>query len=549
MFRVGLSQRMDASFGADPDLQLLGPFANFDAGTELLESRNMVPIPHRYMRFFLASPLTPRQAWETVAHAIITNNDQAACAPLLDFIRLACTSNAAGDNASPLARQALIVPQLDAPLMRHRTELIEHKLPGLNRTPIMAAGQQVAQSLGELVQEQRAARQDQRDRQDLNSAKTIEDYFGASTHTLLRLCQVATTAQLPPVYQSMADYGKKKERITMQRAIDDMMSQMGLGDLQFVVTAELAMKLSTLMWKAHPEDLSQGLHPFSVGETSPDAIIALQDLARKYDLISSDGASPSLNDAQELIGVGKASIARNLISLDAQNHLFLVLLNVFLGTTHSNTIAWEQHAIETKRRLITLQFYTPRTPRHQLLLPALIQRWAQLRWSYWVDLQWNSMNDVPAPSWSDLWMHITLRTDWESPLPERYLAALPLLAFQPGKPPTGRIESANPGLVKEPLPGPPPPDKDKITASAEKCSPYLEVYSPYRSTGKRVRDVIKEASAAGNKLPQNDAGKDMCISFHVKGICNTGCGRKSDHQPHSDGETARLAGWCQSAFT
>jgi hypothetical protein len=50
MFRVGLSQRMDASFGADPDLQLLGPFANFDAGTELLESRNMVPIPHRYMR-------------------------------------------------------------------------------------------------------------------------------------------------------------------------------------------------------------------------------------------------------------------------------------------------------------------------------------------------------------------------------------------------------------------------------------------------------------------------------------------------------------------
>ena len=246
----------------------------------------------------------------------------------------------------------------------------------------MAAGQQVAQSLGELVLEQCAARQDQRERQDLNSAKTIEDYFGSSTHTLLRLCQVANTTLLSPIFQAMADHGKKKERITIQRAVDDMMSQMGLSDLQFVVTAELAMKISTLMWKAHPEDLSQGLHPFSVGETSPDAIIALQDLARKYDLISSDGASPNLHDAQELIGVGKASIAKNLISLDAQNHLFLVLLNVFLGTVHSNTIAWEQHATETKRRLITLLFYTPRTPCHQLLLPALIQRWAQLRWSY-----------------------------------------------------------------------------------------------------------------------------------------------------------------------
>jgi hypothetical protein len=281
MYRVGLTQLMDVTFGADPDMQLLGPFANLDAGTELIESRNMVPIPHRYMRFFMAGPLTPRQAWEMVAHAIITNNDQAACAPLLDFIRLTCTINAAGDIASSVARQALVVPQSDAALMRHRTELIEHKLPGLNQTPIMAAGQQVAHSLGELVQEQRAARQDHRDRQDLNSAKTIEDYFGASTHTLLRLCQVPNSAQLPPVYQSMADYGKKKERITMQRAVDDMMSQMGLADLQFVITAELAMKLSTLMWKAHPEDLSQGLHPFSVGETSPDAIIALQDLARK----------------------------------------------------------------------------------------------------------------------------------------------------------------------------------------------------------------------------------------------------------------------------
>jgi hypothetical protein len=46
----------------------------------------------------------------------------------------------------------------------------------------------------------------------------------------------------------MAEYGKKKERITMQRAIDDMMNQMGLAQLHFVVTADLATKLSTLMY-------------------------------------------------------------------------------------------------------------------------------------------------------------------------------------------------------------------------------------------------------------------------------------------------------------
>ena len=289
----------------------------------------------------------------------------------------------------------------------------------------------MAQSLGKLVAEQRQSRQDMVDRHTASTLKTIEEYFGASTHTLLRVCQVTNSLLLPPVYQTMADYGKKKERITMQRAIDDMMSQMGLSQLHFVVTADLANKLSSLMWKAHPEDLSQGVHPFCVGETSPDAIAVLQELARKYDLISSDGASPSLMDARELVGVGKAAVPRNLIALDAQNQLFLVLLQVFIGTTHNVTAAWERHTVSTQQQLLNLQFYTPRTARHQLLLPALIQRWCQLRFSYWLELQWNSMNDVVPPNWSELWMHITLKTDWESPLPDHYLAPLVPMAVPP----------------------------------------------------------------------------------------------------------------------
>ena len=59
-------------------------------------------------------------------------------------------------------RLALGAPRAECPanavLVQHRTELIAHKLPGLNRTPVLAAGQRVAQSLGELVAEQRAAR-------------------------------------------------------------------------------------------------------------------------------------------------------------------------------------------------------------------------------------------------------------------------------------------------------------------------------------------------------------------------------------------------------
>jgi hypothetical protein len=248
LYRVGHPLRMTAMLGADPNLALLGEFTNFDVGTELVQLRNMVPIPHRYMRFFIAGPLTPRQAWELVSTDVTNNNNEVACALLLlTYLRLACTRNAAGDTASPLAFPDLTVPLADTTLVQHRMTLIAHKLPGLNSAPILAAGQQVANSLGELVAEQRVARQDQADRQAANSIKTIEESFGASTHTLLRICQAANSTLLPPVYQTMADYGKKKERITMQRAIDDAMSQMGLSQLHFVVTADLANRLSSLM--------------------------------------------------------------------------------------------------------------------------------------------------------------------------------------------------------------------------------------------------------------------------------------------------------------
>jgi hypothetical protein len=103
LFRVAQPQQMVAMYGADPALELLEEFADFDAGTELVQSCNMVPIPNRYIRHFINGPLTPCQAWEVVGHDIVSHNDAIACATLLTFLRLACVCNAAIDTASPLA--------------------------------------------------------------------------------------------------------------------------------------------------------------------------------------------------------------------------------------------------------------------------------------------------------------------------------------------------------------------------------------------------------------------------------------------------------------
>jgi hypothetical protein len=40
----------------------------------------------------------------------------------------------------------------------------------------------------------------------------------------------------------------------------------------------------------------------------------------------------------------------------------------------------------------------------------------------------------------------------------------------------------------------------------------------------------------------------MCVSYHVKGICNSRCGRKGDHRAHSATESKSLLDWCKLAF-
>jgi hypothetical protein len=231
-----------------------------------------------------------------------------------------------------------------------------------------------------------------------------------------------------------------------------------------------------------------------------------------------------------------------------------VLLRVFLGTEHAVTRAWETHTAATQQQLLSLQYYTARTPRHQLLLPALIQRWCQLRFSYWIERQWGSMNDVAPPNWDELWMHITLKTDWESPLPDRYLAPLTPNFPDTGSTGGGSNLSGLTGTTTGTEQRRPPTDATQKTAStqqdsvAEKCAPYVEAFAPYRATGKRVREVVRAATAAGNPIPKADSGVDMCVSYHVKGVCNSNCGRKSDHKPHTEPETTRLLGWCIGAF-
>jgi hypothetical protein len=356
-YRVPSVALIDAELAADPLLETLGPYVATDADTELISCRNMVVgIPHRNMRHFIPGPLTPRAAWEIVAGDIVTNGHAVSCASLMNFLWLAITINAAGDTASLLHRGPLEVPLSDDKLIHHCMTIVQHKLPGMNQTPTMAAGQAIAASISKLAKEQRANRQDMADRHAITTQKTVDDYFSACLHPLLRLCNAPTIASLPPIYQALADHGRKKHRTMMQKNTDGMLNRMGLSDFPCIITANLATKVSGFMWVNHSDNLGVGIHPFSVGEMNPDTVISfLQESAQNYNLVNMGAVAPNLADCRALVGgAGKVSIPTSLVALDCQNHIFMALLNVFLGQTHPVTLAWSAHTITTKNRLVVL---------------------------------------------------------------------------------------------------------------------------------------------------------------------------------------------------
>jgi hypothetical protein len=62
-----------------------------------------------------------------------------------------------------------------------------------------------------------------------------------------------------------------------------------------------------------------------------------------------------------------------------------------------------------------------------------------------------------------------------------------------------------------------------------KANPIKPALQKFVDMNLRVRDVIVQAGSA-NRIPKNNEGVEMCLSYHLKGLCNTNCARSGDHK-------------------
>ena len=446
------------------------------------------------------------------------------------------------------------VPLATPPLHQHRWAVVINDLPLLSGTAVAAAGNAIATSLNSMVVDNRQNRIDDEARHVAESAKTPDKFFGPiGLAKLLRLSQVATSAELPQFWHDLAAAPKKNNIMTIQQAFNATALALNMPGTEVPITPDIATKIINLSFEMSDEsDLTTGLHQFTFGYMNPEEIAAAYDLQEQYNMLQQGQGAPTLAETIALTRATQTRLARMLTEATISYGKWRVVLHTLFGPTHQLTRNWDVFWTNWNAGLTFLLNIRTRTPG---LFPALTMRWNQLRTSLWFHQQGIQNGTVQVPNFGSLLTKIRLQEVWEPYIPTRYLTApqpdaphLPTLNLplaQPSPAPPALAPPATPSLPTGP--GPTTGAQGRGTLEC-KTSPLNPVFQPFINLALRVRDVLCRAGPA-NRVPNNAGGTEMCLSYHIKGMCNTSCAHRADHRDHTPDEDNALLQWCQQHYT
>ena len=210
------------------------------------------------------------------------------------------------------------------------------------------------------------------------------------------------------------------------------------------------------------------------------------------------------------------------------------------------------------------------------MLPALIVRYVQVNLNFWWKKQWQTPVVVPPPDFVELFDKIELQTPWEISIPNHYITTVvPTLppdfassgaSIMSGLTGTSGVSGSTSGT---PLTS--QPNTSQISAQLSTLIQSLadsnRTPTPRQPNGTQVRNPawkeakfkrFKEKNLRHARLLANvavrppicpaDPNVEMCLAWHIKGMCNERCGRKADHMAHTDEQDAQLVDWCNTHY-
>jgi hypothetical protein len=143
---------------------------------------------------------------------------------------------------------------------------------------------------------------------------------------------------------------------------------------------------------------------------------------------------------------------------------------------------------------------------------------------------------------SELFKLIALNEEWSPRFPSRYMQ-LPA-SYTPGVAPADRPPPLS--VILPPATVPPSASDNSMIANILYKG---NLFDRFKAMNLKTRDVLESANTRANPQPlASDGTTRMCLSYHLKGLCNGRCGRRADHDRHSDQQDQKLKEWANAHY-
>jgi hypothetical protein len=536
---------IDTVFAAQPEADLLGPYVPGEAGTELIKVRRTCFVPPRYVPLFLAGPIKPREAWERVRGQIVTDGHAVACHALIKFLQAALTRAAVGDAPSLSLVEAPVAFLADTLLLDHRQRILDEDFPQLNHQLVGLQQNQIAASLGELVRDNRAARESERADRARDKDKDPQEMLGdVGLQKIIRWSHVETSADLQPIWKDLAKAKKSQQLAILQWAVDKVKDELGDTELQFIVSpAHLEMVKNLRFTMLTPNHVATGLQPFQFPEEALDGSINAQAM---YEALYAGTSAPPMAGLS-IVMQAKPGAPKALYQARHQVRRVYIMLVVMLGEEHRLSRAYERFYHRFLSAEADLHRHQQGLPsgQSQLLFPTKILKRTAIDLSYWFEQQAHTPAARMPPKFEQVFDDIKQElTTWEPQMSTSFLKQLKLDGLQVPMPrgtPSGSPPVAPPAPTKVP--------PDDATASN---THFLEAtFGQYRRlTNVKTRAIRRKIT--DGVLPPLPVSKvdnqPMCLAWHTKGQCNARCPRAADHVAYTLAELGHLVTWCTAHY-
>jgi hypothetical protein len=455
------------------------------------------------------------------------------------------------------------VPMADRDLSRCRKGVLWSQLPHLRPKPVTTPGTdgtavtaQLVQFVGQLVNESRQARAEDRDRaEEKRAPKSVSSFFGEeSCRQLCIICNVGEEANLPAIWHAIAGAGKK-DRAAVEHAFSNTAHEMGMGSMVPIATPDLTKKIVGLRFAGDDvNNLGEGIQPFailirdhgSIGYMTTTEEDTTRQRNNEYDILTEGSVSTTLQDVTKISTTTTAKIPTDYTHLRALLQAYLVLLTTLFGADHVVTVAFQAFVRRYNNNEVVCRGQLQALFQGQG--PGRLLRFIQLNMVAWFRKVRNTGTLPAVPDFDEALEKLTIHiSSWAPELPSQYLLAPNTVAPFTMKSGTSTVISGLTNDTSKQSATDPPSVKKRLQVVNLARNVTLEPFGVIAAKLK-INDAIAKAGEPPT-ITKNGITTPMCLSFHVRGTCWNSCPRNADHGAHTNADDAKLIAWCNKAFT